>query len=179
MQVSTFDVIVGRHHSGRTHQALSMAAHRAQTLKRKLLVYAAHKDIDENGYITKIAKEIADLFEIKYVTSDFHHGGYSDDRYEGYVFCVLADEISVDAAQQEAVRRLLKTLAVYKQEVVVSTPSLLGHRDDLRLCSEARAIINSTPVGSKIHLTTLRYEDGDKQPRLHIELIGYRMPFNI
>lgn len=179
MKESKFDIIVGRHHSGRTRQALSMAFHTAQRLKRIVVVYGANNDIGENGYITKLAKEMGDLFEVQFVLNDFHQGNSADNRNESFVFCVLGDEISVSAPQQEAVRQLIHTLDIYKQYAVISTPSLVGMRDDLRLSSEARAIINASPVGSRIHLTTLKYEEGNNQPRLHIELIGHRMPFNI
>ncbi len=179
MKESKFDIIVGRHHSGRTRQALSMAFHTAQRLKREVVVYGDNNDIAENGYITKHAKEIRDLFGVDFVAYDFHGAMLANNQREEYVYCVLGDEISMSAPQQEAVRQLVHTLDIYKQHTVITTPSLVGMRDDLRLSIKARAIINASPVGARIHLTTLQYEEGNNQPRLHIELIGYRMPFNI
>lgn len=179
MQESSFDIIVGRHHSGRTRQALSMAAAKAQRDKRTMVVIGPHLNIEEGGFIFNAAKEIADLFEVRCELEDYNRCRSCAANPNKYVFCVLADEISVEAQQQKNLRDLLDTLALYKQEVVVSTPSLLGLRNDLRLSSEARAIINCTPEGSRIHLTTVNNNATSWKDKLKIDLVGYRMPFNI
>ena len=176
MQVSTFDIIVGRHHSGRTRQALSMAAHKAQIEKKSIVVFGP-----SDKYIHDMAKEIADVFEVEYLVENYLKMmvmPYGTNNKE-YVACVLADEIPTSTQSQEHVRQLIRSLSNYELHTSISMPSLVGMRDDLRLSTEARALINCTPIGSRIHLATLEHDEKTSCPKMKLELVGHRLPFNI
>lgn len=176
MQTSKFDIIVGRHHSGRTRQALTMAAHKAQIEKKSFVVFGPSEK-----YVHDMARETAELFQVEYLVENYLKMmvmPYGTNNEE-YVACVLADEIPLSAQSQEHVRQLIRSLSNYELDTSISMPSLVGMRDDLRLSTEARALINCTPIGSRIHLATVEHDEKTSRPKMKLELVGHRLPFNI